>query len=61
MINDDRELIPRSATRDSAERGGFLLIGAVATLALIGAYVVLGTPGLYTQVAKAPIEGSVSQ
>lgn len=60
MPNDDREMIPHSAARDSAERGGFLIVGAIAAIALIGAYIALGTPGLHTQVARAPVEASSS-
>ena len=58
MAHDDREMIPPSQARDSAERGGFLVIGAAAAIALIGAYIVLGTPGLHTQVANAPVEAA---
>jgi hypothetical protein len=61
MAHDDREMIPHSQARDSAERGGYLIIGAAAAIALIGAYIVLGTPGLHTQVARAPVEASATQ
>ena len=56
MAINDRQLIPASATRDSAERRGYLAIGVVAVIAFIAAYVLIGTPGLHTQVAHAPIE-----
>ena len=40
----------------TAQRGGafFLAMGAVVVSALIGAYVLLGAPGLYRPVASAP-------
>ena len=35
--------------------GGFyFLIGAVVVAVLVGAYVLIGTPGLHSQVANAP-------
>jgi hypothetical protein len=61
MVNDDRQLIPASAARRSAERGGYLVIGAVAVIALVAAYAVIGAPGLHTQVAKAPVEAVPSR
>ena len=40
----------------TTQHGGafFLAVGAVVVAALIGAYVLAGTPGLYRPVAKAP-------
>jgi hypothetical protein len=40
----------------TAERGGglYLAAGAVVVAALIGVYMLVGAPGLYTPVAKAP-------
>ncbi len=40
----------------TAERGGriYLAVGAVVVAALIGVYILVGAPGLYTPVAKAP-------
>jgi hypothetical protein len=40
----------------TAESGGrfYLTLGAVAVAALVGAYVLIGTPGLHQPVAKAP-------
>jgi hypothetical protein len=55
MAHDDRELIPRSAIRESSERGRYLVIGAIAAIALAGLYVALGAPGLHTQIARAPV------
>jgi hypothetical protein len=55
MAHDDRELIPRSAIRDSSERGLYLVIGAIAVIVLAGLYVAIGTPGLRTQIARAPV------
>jgi hypothetical protein len=56
MANDDRSLIPASTARDSAERGLSLVVGAVVVIALIGAYLAIGAPGLHTQIAHAPME-----
>jgi hypothetical protein len=55
MAHDDRELIPRSAVRDSSERGLYLVVGVIVVIALAGLYVVIGTPGLRTQIARAPV------
>jgi putative flippase GtrA len=52
-------------TRDESQRtqtlrettagsGRFLAVGALLVAVLVGAYVLLGTPGLHTQVASAP-------
>jgi len=40
----------------TAERGGtfYLALGAAMVAALIGAYVLIGTPGLHRPVARAP-------
>jgi hypothetical protein len=40
----------------TAESGGrlYLAVGAVVVAVLIGAYVLIGTPGLHQPVAKAP-------
>ena len=40
----------------TAERGGsfYLALGAAMVAALIGAYVLIGTPGLHQPVAKSP-------
>ena len=50
------DLDERPLPAPTAQRGGgfFLAVGAVVVAALIGAYVLLGTPGLYRPVAKAP-------
>lgn len=50
----DRLSPPASVTRRSSQRGPFLLIGVLLVAALIGVYVLAGTPGLHTQVAKVP-------
>ena len=48
---DERPIPVPTAQR----RGGFYLaVGAVVVAALIGAYVLVGTPGLYRPVARAP-------
>lgn len=50
------ELDERPSPPSTAQRGGgFLLaVGAVVVAALIGAYVLVGTPGLHRPVASAP-------
>jgi hypothetical protein len=45
----------RSTPRDTREGSGLPLVaGALLVAGLVGTYVLLGTPGLHTQVAKAP-------
>jgi len=56
MGNDDRSLIPPSTARDSAERGLYLVVGAAVVMLVVGVYVAIGTPGLHTQIAHAPME-----
>jgi hypothetical protein len=61
-MNDDREMIPRSEVRDSSDRNLYLIVGAIVVLVLTGAYVAVGTPGLHTQIAKAPtVDQTVEQ
>lgn len=56
MGNDDRSLIPASHARESSERGLYLVVGAMIAVTLLGVYLAIGTPGLHTQVAHAPLE-----
>ena len=58
MARDDRELILRSAIRESNERGSYLFIGAILVIALASLYVAIGTPGLHSQIAKSPLEAT---
>ena len=48
--------LDRPGPAPTAERGGgiYLAVGAVVVAALIGVYMLVGAPGLYTPVAKAP-------
>lgn len=48
--------LERPGPAPTAERGGgfYLAVGAVVVAALVGAYVLVGTPGLHQPVAKAP-------
>jgi hypothetical protein len=52
----DRPDIERPIPAPTAERGSgfFLALGAVVVAALVGAYVLIGAPGLYQPVAKGP-------
>lgn len=44
-------------TREPAAGGGiYFIIGALVVAVLVGGYVMLGTPGLHTQVARAPAQ-----
>ena len=56
MPQFDRPDLERPSSVPTAQRGGglFLALGAVVVAALIGAYVLVGTPGLHRPVAKAP-------
>lgn len=50
------DLDERPSPAPTAQRGGgfFLALGAVVVAALIGVYVLVGAPGLYHPVARAP-------
>ncbi len=50
------DLDERPSPAPTAQRGGgvFLAVGAVVVAALVGVYVLIGTPGLHRPVAKAP-------
>ena len=52
----ERPDFERPSPIPTAQRGGgfFLAVGAMVVAALIGAYVLIGTPGLHQPVAKAP-------
>lgn len=56
MPHLDRPDIERPIPAPTAVRGGsfYLALGAVVVAALIGVYVLVGTPGLHQPVAKAP-------
>ena len=56
MLPLDRPDIERPIPAPTAQRGSgfFLVVGAVVVAALIGAYVLVGTPGLHQPVAQAP-------
>ena len=44
-----------TAVRKVTAGGGlYFIIGALVVAVLVGAYILMGTPGLHTQVAKAP-------
>jgi hypothetical protein len=56
MPDLERPDLERPIPVPTAERSGafYLAVGAVVVAALIGAYVLIGTPGLHQPVAKAP-------
>ena len=56
MANEDRSLIHASTARDPDERRLYLVVGASVVMTLIGVYWAIGTPGLHTQIAYAPME-----
>jgi hypothetical protein len=51
----DYDRSPTSVVRETTGGGGlYFIVGALVVAVLIGAYVLIGTPGLHTQVANAP-------
>jgi hypothetical protein len=50
----DLEERPNPATTAQRGTGILLVLGAVVVAALIGGYVLIGTPGLHHPVARAP-------
>lgn len=56
MPNLGRPDLERPSPIPTAQRGGgfFLAVGALVAAALIGAYVLIGTPGLHRPVASTP-------
>jgi hypothetical protein len=53
---DLRPDLERPSAAPTAERGGgfYLVVGAIVVAALVGAYVLVGTPGLHQPVDKGP-------
>ncbi len=56
MPNLEPPELERPGPAPTAGRGGtfYLAVGAVVVAALVGAYVLIGAPGLHQPVAKAP-------
>lgn len=58
MSNDDPgptpDLRPIPVVTRESNSGLYFIVGALFVLVLVGAYVVIGTPGLHEQVANAP-------
>jgi len=53
MPDRDRDSI--TVVRETTGGGGpYFSVGALVVAILVGAYVLIGTPGLHTQVANAP-------
>jgi len=51
----DPNRFPTAVVGETTGGGGlYLIVGAVVVAVLVGAYVLIGAPGLHTQVAKAP-------
>jgi hypothetical protein len=53
--------LDRSTTtvvRESSGGGLYIIVGALVVAVLIGAYILMGAPGLHSQVANAPGGGS---
>jgi hypothetical protein len=57
MTDDDR-VRTRPAGETTAGNGLYLALGALLVAALVGAYALVGTPGLHTQVANVPAAGT---
>jgi len=48
----------RTTIVTSGRRGGpYLAVGMLVVVVLIGAYILIGAPGLHTQVARGPVGG----
>jgi hypothetical protein len=56
----ERPDLERPSPIPTAQRGGsfYLALGAVVVAAVIGAYVLVGAPGLYQPVAKGPSQAT---
>jgi hypothetical protein len=53
MTDNDRQ--PPPIVREATAGNGLpLAVGALVVAVLVGAYILIGTPGLHTQVANAP-------
>jgi hypothetical protein len=53
----DHDRFSTTVVRETTGGGGlYLIIGALVVAVLVGAYILMGTPGLHTQVAKAPAD-----
>ncbi|MBS0537919.1 MAG: hypothetical protein JSR47_04140 [Proteobacteria bacterium] len=51
----DNEIRPTTVVAREPSGGGlYFIVGALVVLVLVGGYVMLGAPGLNTQVAKGP-------
>lgn len=51
----DRDRSSTTVVRETTAGGGlYVVVGALVVAALVGAYVLMGAPGLHTQVARAP-------
>jgi hypothetical protein len=49
-------------TSDGGGNGGlYFVVGMLVVAVLVGAYILMGTPGLHSQVANAPAAGSGGQ
>ena len=51
----DHDRSSTTVVRETTGGGGlYFIVGALVVAVLVGAYVLMGTPGLHTQVANAP-------
>lgn len=51
----DHDRSSTTIVRETTGGGGlYFIVGALVVAVLVGAYVLMGTPGLHTQVANAP-------
>ncbi|MBS0548189.1 MAG: hypothetical protein JSR24_10580 [Proteobacteria bacterium] len=56
----DNEIRPTTVVAREPSGGGlYFIVGALVVLVLVGGYVMLGAPGLNTQVAKGPAPAKV--
>jgi hypothetical protein len=58
MPDEKRRPVPVSASRKTEASRLYLAVGGMVVALLIGMYVAIGTPGLHTQIASAPVPAS---
>jgi hypothetical protein len=54
----DHDRSSHTVVRETTGGGGlYFIVGALVVAVLVGAYILMGTPGLHSQVANAPAGG----
>jgi len=60
MSDLDRRPLPVVSRNPTAGSSLYVMVGALVVVVLVGGYVILGMPGLHTQVAHMPGQQSVA-